>query len=212
MKYYVLAAVLPAAAYFISANIGAGLFVPDYRITDVLNKDTSPEFIYTVLYVISTSVLMFPLFFGEEYGWRAYLTPQLETLMPKPAALIASGIIWGMWHAPIVYLGHNFGTSYSLYPYGGYITMSVFCIFMGCLLTWLTEKTGSVYPACICHSVNNNICNVMLYTFVLNGMSEEAFLSRQFEIVTVHILPLTVICIPFMVLLFFRTRKKEAKS
>lgn len=209
MKYYILAAALPAAVYIISANITGMVFVPDYSVTEAINSDNIAGFIYETLRIVSTSALIFPLYFGEEYGWRAYLTPKLMTLMPKPLALILSGIIWGMWHAPIVYMGHNFGTNYSLFPYGGYIVMSVYCIFVGCLLTWLTEKTGSIYPACICHAVNNNIGTFMLAIFLSAGMTDEIYSAKQFEIVTLDLLPMAVVCIPFMILLLRKNKQTE---
>lgn len=209
IKYYILAAVLPVAVYIISANITGMVFVPDYSVSKVLNGDNIAGFIYETLRIVSTSALIFPLYFGEEYGWRAYLTPKLESLMPKPAALVVSGIIWGMWHAPVVYLGHNFGTNYSLFPYGGYIVMSVYCIFVGCLLTWLTEKTGSIYPACICHAVNNNIGTFMLAIFLSEGMTDEIYSAKQFEIVTLDLLPMAAACIPFMILLLRKRKQTE---
>lgn len=210
MKYYVLAAVLPVAVYAISANITGMVFVPDYSVSEVLNGDNITGFVYEVLRIVSTSIVLFPLYFGEEYGWRAYLTPKLKTLMPKHAALIVSGVIWGMWHAPVVYMGHNFGTNYSLYPYGGYMVMSVYCIFVGCLLTWLTEKTGSIYPACICHAVNNNIGTFMLSVFLSAGMTDEIYSAKQFEIVTLDFLPMAIVCIPFMILLLRKNKQTES--
>ena len=212
MKYYILAAVLPVVVYAVSANITGMVFVPDYSVTEVLNSDNMAGFFYETLRIVSTSVVIFPLYFGEEYGWRAYLTPKLKSLMPKPAALIVSGVIWGMWHAPVVYMGHNFGTNYSLYPYGGYIVMSVFCIFVGCLLTWLTEETGSIYPACICHAVNNNIGTFLLAVFLSAGMTDEIYSAKQFEIVTLHLLPMAVVCIIFMILLLRKEKTDKDVS
>ena len=84
--------------------------------------------------------------------------------------------------------------------------MSVFCIFMGCFLSWLTERTGSIYPACICHSINNNVGSTMLMFFVSGSMTEEIYLSNQFEIVSVGLLPMAVVCIPFMILLLKKNR------
>ncbi len=201
IKYYVIAAAVPAAAYIFSAIIAGNTFIEDYSVRNALNGNTAAEFIYLLLNTVSLSVLLFPLYFGEEYGWRAYLTPKLEALMGKPSALVLGGVIWGMWHAPIVYLGHNFGTNYSLYPWGGYAVMCVLCIFMGSLLTWLTERTGSVYPACICHAVHNNIANSMLYFFVSDGMTEEYYFAQQFKISAELTLTAAVLCIPFMIML-----------
>src|SRR5512140_2090449 len=39
--------------------------------------------------------------FGEEYGWRGYLLPKLLPL-GQWRALLVSGAIWGVWHAPVI--------------------------------------------------------------------------------------------------------------
>lgn len=44
---------------------------------------------------------------GEEIGWRGWLLPKLMPLGPLPALLI-SGVIWGLWHAPVILLGYNY--------------------------------------------------------------------------------------------------------
>ena len=47
------------------------------------------------------TLLMAPLAFGEEWGWRGYLLPHLLPLGQWPAFLIG-GVIWGLWHIPVV--------------------------------------------------------------------------------------------------------------
>ena len=93
--------------------------------------------------------------FGEEFGWRAYMMPKLRSLMGRYPALIAGGVIWGLWHAPLTCIGHNFGTDYPGFPYVGIILMCLYCILLGGILTYVTERTGSVWPAAFLHGVNN---------------------------------------------------------
>ena len=38
---------------------------------------------------------------GEEIGWRSYLTPALINHVGLAAAMVAVGIVWGLWHVPI---------------------------------------------------------------------------------------------------------------
>ena len=45
--------------------------------------------------------------FGEELGWRGYLLPKLMPL-GKWRAYILVGIIWGLWHAPLILAGFNY--------------------------------------------------------------------------------------------------------
>src|SRR5699024_5751565 len=44
---------------------------------------------------------------GEEIGWRGWLTPQLLPLGVVPTVLI-TGVVWGLWHTPLLLLGHNY--------------------------------------------------------------------------------------------------------
>lgn len=105
---------------------------------------------------------------GEEVGWRGMLFPLLCERMPQRQAVLASGVIWGMWHAPIIAMGHNYGTTYFGFPVTGILTMVVACTVMGCLLSWLRVKTGSVWPCAIAHGALNAIANLGIY-FSLAG-------------------------------------------
>jgi len=97
---------------------------------------------------------------GEEWGWRGYMMPRLrETMKPAPALLLG-GVIWGLWHAPLIALGHNYGTGYPGWPWLGIAAMCLFCIAFGVLLTWVTEKTGSCIPAALAHGALNGIAGI----------------------------------------------------
>ncbi|WP_309127877.1 CPBP family intramembrane glutamic endopeptidase [Microbacterium sp.] len=88
--------------------------------------------------------------FGEELGWRGYLVPALRGLGTWPALLI-SGAIWGLWHAPLILLGYNFGRT----DITGVLLMTGACIVWGVLLGWLRLRTGSVWPAVFAHGALN---------------------------------------------------------
>ena len=92
---------------------------------------------------------------GEELGWRAYLLPKLRELMSDRGALVVTGIIWGLWHAPIIALGHNYGTAYAGFPWLGILAMIWFCIGLGVIEGYMTLKLNSVIPAAMIHSTVN---------------------------------------------------------
>ena len=94
--------------------------------------------------------------FGEEFGWRAYLLPKLMPLGGRKAVLI-SGVIWGIWHWPIIAMGHNYGLDYPGAPWLGMLLMVVFTVTIGALISWATIKAGSVWPAVIGHAAINGI-------------------------------------------------------
>ena len=108
--------------------------------------------------------------FGEEAGWRGMLFPTLCELMSERKAVLVSGAIWGLWHAPIIAMGHNYGMDYVGFPLVGILTMVVACTSLGCLLSWLRLHTGSVWPCALAHGSVNAIGNVGLY-FCTTGVS-----------------------------------------
>lgn len=114
-----------------------------------------------LLQLAFTLVVFFPAF-GEEWGWRGYMMPKLLQLMPKWAAVLLGGVLWGLWHAPLTVAGHNFGVDYAGYPWVGIGEMCLMCVLINAFLTLLTERTKSIYPASFCHMVSNNIGSEVL--------------------------------------------------
>lgn len=92
---------------------------------------------------------------GEELGWRGYLLPKLRTLMSDRKALVLTGVIWGLWHAPAIAMGHNYGTAYWGYPWLGILTMVFFCVVLGIVEGYATIKLDSAIPAAMIHSAVN---------------------------------------------------------
>ena len=117
--------------------------------------------IYPLLAIVQGVVLSFAAF-GEELGWRGYMMPKLVELMGMPKAIIFGGIIWGLWHAPLTCVGHNFGMDYPGFPYVGIFLMCLFCIALGTVLMYVTIKTNSIWPAAFMHAVNNSMPSVLL--------------------------------------------------
>jgi membrane protease YdiL (CAAX protease family) len=76
------------------------------RGSDVFAPGKSFTVLLPVLLVIGVPVGAI-LAFGEEFGWRGYLLRKLLPLGEFKAAVIV-GVIWGMWHLPILVVGLNY--------------------------------------------------------------------------------------------------------
>lgn len=164
------------------------------------------------LMMISYSVVVFFPAFGEEWGWRGYLMPKLLEVMSKPAAVVAGGVIWGLWHAPLTVSGHNFGVDYPLYPWLGILLMCVTCTAENAFLTLLTEKTGSIYPASFYHMVSNN-CSLMLFLTLFG--SEQAVAAANAiptiqSYLTIMLIPTVILGTVSFILLLRRPDRKSA--
>lgn len=102
--------------------------------------------------------------FGEEFGWRGYLQPKLMPLGGRKAMLLM-GVIWGVWHWPVILMGHNYGLDYPGAPFLGPLAMVWFCLVIGIFLGWVTLKSNSVWPAVIGHAAVNGIAGMgMIFT------------------------------------------------
>jgi membrane protease YdiL (CAAX protease family) len=88
--------------------------------------------------------------FGEEYFWRGFLLKQLKNLGWLKSSL-AIGIIWGLWHTPLILQGHN----YPQHPIIGVPMMIIWCILTSIPAVYFTVKTRSVFTAAIFHGVIN---------------------------------------------------------
>lgn len=113
-------------------------------------------------------VLNFVTCFGEEWGWRGYLLPKMKNLLPTIPMLLVTGIIWGLWHAPLTIIGHNYGMGYPGYPFAGIAMMCVFCTVLGVFLSYVTLKTNSCIPAILAHGAINGIAAIGMY-FTYDG-------------------------------------------
>lgn len=100
--------------------------------------------------------------FGEEFGWRAYLLPKLLPL-GKRKSLILSSLIWGVWHWPVIAMGHNYGLDYPGFPWLGMIATVWFTLSIGIFFGWLALKAESVWPAVFAHGALNGIAAIGLF-------------------------------------------------
>lgn len=110
--------------------------------------------------LIFISPLILPvlfLAFGEEIGWRGYLLPLLLQKMEQRKTILLNGALWGVGHAPLIYLGFNYGSGYWGAPITGIIMMTIVGTVGGVLLSYVTLKSESVIPACILHGSMNVI-------------------------------------------------------
>ena len=90
---------------------------------------------------------------GEEIGWRGYmLTRLIESGVPAP--LFVSGIVWGLWHTPLILSGQ--------YASGPHPVLSAVLfvgdvIGIGYVFAWLRLSSGSIWPCIWAHGVWNAV-------------------------------------------------------
>ena len=164
--------VIGAAVWFL---VNPGSFDPEMGyLSTLLNGQELPMPGSTLLLIQTLEALLLgPLLnavpsFGEEWGWRGYLVPKLNKLCGKLPTVLISGVIWGLWHAPVIALGHNYGLDYPGAPLWGILMMCVFTTVFGVLMAYVTIRTESCLPAVLAHGMLNGIASLGVF-FTTDG-------------------------------------------
>ncbi len=139
------------------ANMGIDLNALPEEDLAMLNKLPSwVMLLATVISGILAGVTINTLFaFGEEYGWRGYLVSALRGKRFIVAALFI-GVVWGIWHAPMILMGHNYPDA----RIAGIGMMVVFCILAGIVELYFVLKSGSMWVAAFIHGTINALAGL----------------------------------------------------
>jgi len=89
---------------------------------------------------------------GEEIGWRGFLVPELWKTTSFTSTSLISGIVWSLWHYPILIYGdYNAGTP----TWYGLTCFTVMVISMSFVFAWMRLKSGSLWTGAILHGSHN---------------------------------------------------------
>jgi hypothetical protein len=97
---------------------------------------------------------------SEEFGWRGYAQPALQSRYGVMRSAITVGVLWGMWHTGpdfwrLLLEGRLTAFLLPLWITLGTIPLSV-------LFAWMFNRTaGSVIPAMLCHASFNSTLSVL---------------------------------------------------
>jgi membrane protease YdiL (CAAX protease family) len=124
-----------------------------------------------------------PAFWGEEFGWRSYL--QLRVGRSPIQAAVITGIIWSVWHYPLVFTDY---TDYSN-PFLGIVTWTLLIIAQAIILAWLFLRSGTVWVPCLAHAGNNLIIGMLAFPLLVEGGGLDPSTSDLLELI-----PLAALC------------------
>lgn len=117
--------------------------------------------------VLAAYTINLPFTFGEELGWRGLMLKETQHLGFWKSNLFI-GSIWGLWHAPIIMVGHN----YPLHPHIGIGMMVLFCVSLSFALSYIRFKTKTIWGPSAFHGMLNASGGISL---LLISSSNELF-------------------------------------
>ncbi len=134
---------------------------------------------------------------GEEIGWRGFLVPELAKTTSFTTTSLISGIVWSLWHYPILIYGdYNAGTP----TWYGLTCFTVMVISMSFVFAWMRLKSGSLWTGAILHG-SHNLYIQGIFTPITRNTGKTAWFIDEFGCV----LPLVAIAFA----IYFWSKRRE---
>lgn len=169
-RYYLIAWLLPPAMVVLTLGLSGAVGTAKLDLTFrtlrmmALQSPSAAAMPLAALVAIQIAqgLLLGPIFnilfgLGEELGWRGFLLPHLLPL-GQWRAIGISGVIWGLWHAPVILQGYNFPQ----HPVLGVLLMTVATVLLGAIFSWLYLATLSPWAPALAHGSLNAMAGLPL--------------------------------------------------
>jgi membrane protease YdiL (CAAX protease family) len=88
---------------------------------------------------------------GEEIGWRGFLVPELYKTVGFTRTAVISGIVWSIWHYPVLWGDYNAGTP----TWYGLSCFTVLVLAISFVFAWMRLKSGSLWTGALLHASHN---------------------------------------------------------
>jgi len=167
-KYYLIAYFLPilyaGIAYGVVWLLGLG---------DVDFKQLGTGGLLQVVTIGVLTALLTAV--GEEIGWRGLLVPQLARMNTFARTSLISGVIWGIWHIPLIIGG---GYSSGAPTWFAITCFMILITGMSFAFAWVRLASGSIWPAALMHAVHNSFIQSGLDKITVDNGSTEYFTTE----------------------------------
>jgi membrane protease YdiL (CAAX protease family) len=208
-KYLVWAYIIPLAysliAYLIIWLTGWGGFYNKTFVTEAAKSlgwsNLSPGVFIALFFVVNGVIGMFGSMataLGEEIGWRGFLVPHLNKVTGYTYTSLISGIIWALWHYPLIIWGHYNGGTPIWY---GLTCFTVAVVSEGFIYTWFRLKSGSLWTGVILHASHNLFVQSFFTPLTIVNNSRTNYFIDEFGAV--------LAVVTLFGAIYFWTRRKE---
>lgn len=157
-RYLLVSYLLPLVACIVVYGLSWGVGLIPFSgagLVEIVSVETGFD-VSLPAAVLLTVVVIFPFSLfsaaGEEIGWRGLLLPELATHYSFTTAALVSGIIWAIYHYPLI-LFSDYHSDAPLWYALLMFTLAV--VGVSFVFAWLRLKSGSVWTAAVLHASHN---------------------------------------------------------
>ncbi|CDG85221.1 CPBP family intramembrane glutamic endopeptidase [Janthinobacterium agaricidamnosum] len=189
-KYHLWAYLTPliysSITYIIIWSCGWGGFYNEKFVTETaksLGWSNLPHGVFIALYFVFQGVIGIfggmSTALGEEIGWRGFLVPQLSKITSYTNLSLFTGVIWTLYHVPVLIFGDYNNGAPAWYGLGCFTVMLI----SGCfIVNWFSLKSQSLWPAVMLHA-SHNLFIQTLFTSLTQENSHSKYFIDEFGIV-----------------------------
>ncbi len=191
-------------AYLIIWTAGWGAFYNKTFVVSIAHElgwESLPPALFILLFFIINGVIglfgSMATALGEEIGWRGFLVPELCKKMGYTGVSLTTGLIWSIWHYPLLIFGHyNNGTP----AWYGLLCFTIAVSSASFIYTWYRVKSGSLWTGVMLHA-SHNLFIQSFFSPITQPNSNTAWYYDEFGAV------LPAITVIFAI--YFWSRRKE---
>lgn len=168
--------VLCAGAYAVAVLVGAGRLQ-----VDPTDADLAWVVDLVVSLVVGTAFIL-----GEEIGWRGFLLPRVQQLVPdKRRAALLTGFAHGCFHLPLILIG----TTYDNQVPGWVAAPTAVALITagGVFYAWIWDRSRSVWAVSIAHNTVNTVFDLGAAAVVATGGANVAYIAGETGVATLGV-------------------------
>jgi membrane protease YdiL (CAAX protease family) len=144
LHWYTLALVGPAAYAFMTGTL-------QQLLGAILKPLPGPVHLVVLMGLVGS--ILRGIVNGEELGWRGYALPHLQERYPALRASLILGVIWFVFHVPIMFVPGSIAGSQTV---DNALPFLVGVLAMSVIMTWMFNATrGSLLPIILLHGAYN---------------------------------------------------------
>ncbi|MES9991246.1 MAG: CPBP family intramembrane glutamic endopeptidase [Candidatus Thiodiazotropha sp.] len=139
-------------------SLGFGGTIEQFQVSEAFSFDTG---------FVPVLLLLFLAALFEELGWRGYGFESLEKGRSFLAASVIFGVIWSLWHLPLLWVNHSY--QYEIYQQSLWYALNFYLgtAVLGVIVSW------------VCHINQRSILVAILFHFVVNLSQEMLSMTQQ---------------------------------
>ncbi len=106
--------------------------------------------------------------FGEEFGWRGFMFPQMYKIKPW-VAFIVGGLIWYAWHIPLVLVLAQTQTFTTTQTILNITVLAIGSICTHIFLAYVYIKSENIFVASVAHITLDNVARSFAYFVIIQN-------------------------------------------